>query len=295
MEATATDERETSQGLDTLVSDDEPNALAAELQTEDQETPSDTGEEEPSTEGEEPPATLTPQERHALLQAKIDASEPLTTAEKQEYASLEQSERDRRTAEANRRESLRQDRERVAQAQSKFHDDVYQAVNDEIDTARQEGRGVSLSLLRAALKSTTDGLMRDVEPMVLRPHEDLIGAAYFAMAGNNQQARDVWDSASTLPDKINLWADLYAQRRIQETTDGGRVSKLEAENAQLKQEIQKLTAGRAKSLSPSANGKESSRSVPNLKNLTSPQEVARLMSTPEGYAQLKEAMATQRK
>ena len=230
-----------------------------------------TGAEEAVSEGEEaseeatPPPEIepeprSPQERLAELQSRVDGlakgeGDPLTSDERSEYARLFQGEQDRARAETQRREQNRQARQRISELDTRFGTGLLEAVTSEIENATNEGRNISPTLLAAAIDGKKSEFMKEIAPLVLQPLDATIEQAFFQMTGNTPQAHDAWDSAATHEQRLDLWAETYAQSRIAESTDAKKMKSLNDENASLKAEIRKLQAGRGTGSGASTNGR----------------------------------------
>lgn len=239
----ATVDETVSATQDTPVSDDEPTLLSDASGEEGASVV-----EEQATQGEEhsedtTTVTTTPEERRQELQAKVDGGEPLTSEEKTEFQRLEQADTDRKRAESLRRENARRATEDLKQLNASFGENVFSAVTTEMETAQQEGRQVSPSLLKDSVLKLRDAYIKEAKPLVLVDLDQNIGDAFFAM-GDDADSREAWDAATTHEAKLNLYVERYAQARMAESTDAKKITRLEKEKAELQAEVNKLTGDR---------------------------------------------------
>ena len=194
------------------------------------------------------------------LQQAYDAGEPLTSEDRANLRSFQQSEADRARAVQQAREQQRQNAERVKKLRDEFPDRLVSKTQAEINAAIEEGRAISPTLLRNYLKEEADSLLAEIEPAVLLPREanikGMIYRATQAVGGNAAGVLQyITDNGYTYDQMVELHGELMQKIGEKQAPDAVEAGKLREEVSKLRAEVERLTGERAKN-SPGAGGRE---------------------------------------
>jgi hypothetical protein len=242
-EATSSDERDLS------------------IQPDAQETPeekSPTAQDAPETEEPEPtgPEKGTP-EYGAYLQAKLDADEvPLTTEEKADLRSHQQSQRDQERARTQARDEARRNEQRIRELATGLEARLLTAVTNEMTAAKEEERPPSPSLLKAAFSGEIAAIRDELNPIVLAPYTSAFRGKIAELAG--REAADELEGASFL-DVANAYISAAYEQGKSDAPDAKKSATLQKEVDSLKGQIKTLDAQlKEKGGGPSTNGRDHS-------------------------------------
>ena len=198
------------------------------------------------------------------LQQAYDSGEPLTSEERANLRSFQQSQADHARAMQQAREQQRQNAERVQKLRTEFPDRLTGKALAEIKSAVEEGRDISPTLLKSYLKEEADSLLAEIEPAVLLPREaNIKGMIYRATQGAGGNAAGVLqfmeDNGYTYDQMVELHGELMQEIGKKQAPGVEEAGKLRDENARLRAEVERLTGERGKG-SPGATGAEATSS-----------------------------------
>lgn len=257
----------------------------------DGETPSGEGSQETAPE-------RSPQEDYQDLVARLDAwktdpanAEPLSTAEKTRLHQYEQSIEDSRRAREQARQLAKDNETKLAALKSNAPQRVLSHLDAELEAADMDGRAVSKSLLTQLVSKEIEDVLTDAEPLALFGWGNKI-ADHALVVNDTPEIRSMLAGAVSFEDRLNVLMEaVYAKGK----TDGPtaqEVTKLKDDLAKANKEIATLKGARGTGSGGTSAGGSTPPGALNrntVKNLSA-EQVAKLMSTPEGFTQLQTAL-----
>ena len=203
------------------------------------------------------------------LQQALDTGEPLTSEERANLRSFQQSQADHARAVQYAREQQRQNADRVKKLRDEFPDRLVSKTQAEINAAIEEGRTISPTLLRNYLKEEADSLLAEIEPAVLMPREANIKAMIYratqSVGGNAAGVLQYMDdNGYTYDQMVELHGELMQEIGKKQAPDAQEAGKLREEVTKLRAEVERLTGERGKG-APASGGREgSARGLPSM-------------------------------
>lgn len=249
----------------------------------------------------EPPAKvdLTPQEDYEDLESRFSAARTdpeateLTQEEMTRLRGYRKQIEDNQAAVAQRAKDNAEADQRAAGLRTGLIEGVFDSFNEELTKARDEKRNIHPSLLKDSVEKVVDKHLEDLKP--------------YAVRGETQALRE-WIAEQVGPEHADAYAGQHlglveliqsfgqvreAQGKLAGNGGSAEVTRLKTENARLQAEILKLTSGEAGKGLPSTKGGAGGKGLPLSKDSVGKKtaaEIAELMSTPEGYEELAEAL-----
>lgn len=231
------------------------------------------------------------------IQAKIDAKEPISTAEKDYWRRETQSRADRELADKQARETNAQIKQAVNNAVGLFDQALLRHVKAELETAEMEGRGVSETILSTALKAERDQFIQGVTPLLMHNLDSFLKSKIHEVHPDKAEADKVLDrlesSRFNIGNTLQAFADAVAKAAVAESDQSKELAKLKKDNDRLRADLEKAKGARGTGNSPSGDGQAASKAPINVKSL-SPQQVEAMMRDPEESKRLASALAAQR-
>lgn len=174
------------------------------------------------------------------LQAKLDRGENLTSEEKATLRRHDQSETDKARVQSDARAKRIENQRQIAYARQNFPDLMVNALTAEINAARDEGREVSPTLLKAAAKEFGDGVFQVLEPLVVQGYEAFMRNDAYRLMGGDSSAAEKLADADGFVGAINVWRDALIEYGKSQSEDGRKLAALQAEHDKLRAEHAKL-------------------------------------------------------
>ena len=212
-------------------------------------TAGDTLETQPTGEAESPvaqadsepsaqaPAPRTPFE----IQAAVDAGEVLTTAEKTSLREYERAENNRAYAVQQARQQQEQRNQYLRELQTQFPAKLSAKINELIDNGEAHPR-----LMEVEVREMAQQLLSEAEPLTLLPYTAAIELDVYntvSEAGGNGMGTVQWmrDNAKDFPSMWRAYGAVMKQLGARAGTDGAKLTNLEAENVNLKAQVEELS------------------------------------------------------